>query len=116
MSTRNLNRFMLVLLMVTLMVLSGCNRATTSQRVGLMSEAYITANNTMVIAAENGQLDLDDAERYESFRAPVESYLTVALDDLLDGDGDDSQAQNAIDILIPILDAMLEAQREATDE
>lgn len=88
----------------------------TSQRVGVAVEASIAATNSMTVLARAGELDRDDAEKFESFRAPVDQYLDIALEDLLDGDGDNSTADNALDILIPILDQMIEAQREAQED
>lgn len=95
--------------------LTGCSLST-SQRVGVAAESYIATTNSMTVLARSGELELEDAETFESFRAPVEGYLDIALEDLLDGDGDDSTASNALDILIPILDQMIAAQQEAEGE
>ena len=55
MNKKTLSNLFLVTLASTF-VLSGCTRLTTSQRVGLISEAYIAANNTMTVAADNGKV------------------------------------------------------------
>jgi len=102
----------ILLTTLALCFLAGCHTST-SQRVGLAGEAYITTTNSMTVLSRTGDLDIDKAEVFESFRAPVKQYLDIAYEDLLDGDGDDSTADNALDILIPILDAMIEANREA---
>lgn len=97
---------------VGLALLSGCS-TTTSQRVGVAAETYITVTNSMTTLAKSGQLSLSTAEEFETYRKPAKEYLDIAIDDLLDGDNDESRAGNAIDILIPILDSMIEANREA---
>ena len=113
---KHLCRYTTLFIVLTILLTTGCSKTSTSQRIGLISEAYILSTNEMTISAKNGLVSLDDALLYESFREPVEVYITTALDDLLDGDDNTSRAENAIDILIPILDAMLEAQREAVNE
>lgn len=100
---------------VSSFLLMGCSTST-SQRVGVATEAYIAATNSMTVLARAGELDREEAETFESYRAPVDQYLDLAIQDLLDGDGSDEQAANALDILIPLLDQMLAAQQEAEDE
>lgn len=106
---------MKVLIPLLAVFLTGCSLST-SQRVGVAAESYIATTNSMTVLARSGELDLDKAETFESFREPVKQYLDIAIEDLLDGDDDNSTATNALDILIPILDQMIEAQKEAQSE
>ena len=105
------------ILLLSLFILTGCSATpTVSQRVGLVSETYITTNNSMTVLARSGNLSLDTAETYESYRSPVEGYLQVAFDDLLDGRGEPNKAESALDLLIPLLDRMIEASERAKNE
>lgn len=106
---------MKLFLLFVAVVATGCS-TTTSQRVGLVGETVISTNNSMTILARTGNLSVGSAEKYESYRAPLQSYLDIAIDDLFDGDDDNSRADNALDFLIPLLDQLIEAQQEAENE
>lgn len=92
-------------LCVLVLFLAGCQQ-TPAQRVGTAFVAHRTATNTMSTLAEAGEVDLDTAENFESFRAPAWDLILVAKEDVLDGDGDDLTAVNALDMLIPLLEQM----------
>lgn len=95
--------------------LGGCSLST-SQRVGIAGEAYATTTSGMTVLSRTGNLTLEEAENYESYRRPVKAYLDVAIEDLLDGDDDIDSADSALDLLIPLLDRMIELEREAANE
>lgn len=98
-------------------VMTGCMRgASTAQTIGVFNEGYIASLDTVTTLSQTDQIDLEDLERYETFRAPVGDYLDIALQDLLDGDGNDDVATNVVDILGPLVDSLIEAQLEAERE
>ena len=84
-----------------------------AQRVGIGVETYIVTTNTMTRASQMGRASLGDLETFETFRAPAELYLKSAVEDIMDGDGDDTQAQSIMELIRPLLDQMIEAQLEA---
>ena len=102
-------------LLAILAVFSGCGLST-SQRVGIAAETYATTTSGMTVLSRSGLLDLETAEDYESYRRPAKGYLDVAIEDILDGDGDDTRADNALNLLIPLLDRLIELEQEAKNE
>ena len=106
---------MRVLIPLLAVFLTGCSLST-SQRVGIAAEAVVTTNNSMTVLARSGLLDLETADDYEYYRKPVQAYLDIAIEDILDGDDDNSSADSALDLLVPLLDRMIEIEREKSNE
>lgn len=102
-------RAMLVAL-VCVAALAGCS-ATPSERWGASTILYTQTNRTMATLADQGHIDLDAAERYESFRAPVGTALDVVHDRLLAGDT--AAAESWLETVADGLDSMQAIVKEA---
>ena len=93
------------ILVLSLLMLTSC-ASTPAQRYGTTMVGYTTSTNMMSTLAESGDLTLEKAEKFETFRAPAWELLGIVKEDLLDGDGNDLTAINALDMLIPLLERM----------